>query len=174
MRVGVEEPVLENHLGDDQRRALGERVAIEAGFVERRQVGDLHAADPFERDHARGGEIREDARDLDPRIVGEVGRETLGVAHLLQVVELCAERVHEFVRQTHHVVASGRLRMPARARGEVLDDLEVPLHVLDHVRPAHLHDHVGSVVQRRGMGLSDRRAGERRGSKVANAVSAGA
>jgi hypothetical protein len=30
--------------------------------------------------------------------------------------------------------------------GEVLDDLEVALHVLDHARPTHLHDHFGSVV----------------------------
>ena len=51
--------------------------------------------------------------------------------------------------------------MPARARGEVLDDLEVLLHILDHVRPAHLHDHIGSVVQRGVVGLPYRRAGKR-------------
>ena len=37
MRIGVEEPVLEDHLGGDQRRSLGELVAVEAGFVERRR-----------------------------------------------------------------------------------------------------------------------------------------
>ena len=42
---------------------------------------------------------------------------------------------------------------------------EVLLHVLDHVRPAHLHDHIGSVMQRRGVGLPDRRAGKRHGLK---------
>jgi hypothetical protein len=52
MWVGVEEPVLEDHFRGDERRALGNRVMIEAGVVERRQIRDLHTADPFERDHA--------------------------------------------------------------------------------------------------------------------------
>ena len=41
MRIGMKKAVVEDHLGGDERSALGERVTVEAGFVNRRKVGDL-------------------------------------------------------------------------------------------------------------------------------------
>jgi hypothetical protein len=89
--IGVEETVVEHHLPDDARGARGEGVTIDAGRVERRQIGDLHAIDPLERDYPRGGQVPEDFRYLDGRHRREVDCEAVGVAALLQVVELRAQ-----------------------------------------------------------------------------------
>ena len=132
----MEEAILEHHLRDDPRGALREVVAIEAGLLERGDVRDLHASDPFKRDHPGGGQVPEDARDLHGRVAREVGREPLGVARLLEVVELSPERLHELVGQPSQVVTCRCFRATTRPCREVLDDLEVLVHNLDHVWPA--------------------------------------
>ncbi len=161
MRIGVEEAILEHHLRDDLRGALRKVVPIESGLVERGAVRDLHPPDPFERDHPGGGQVPEDARDLHGGIALEVGGEAIGAARLLEVVELRPERMHELVGQADEVVPSRGLRVPARARGEITDDLEVLVHLLDHVWPSHLHDNFGPVVQCCQVRLPDRCARKR-------------
>lgn len=54
VRVGVKEAVLEDHLGGHSGRQLGERVAVDAGLVERVGVVDLDAADTLEGQDAGG------------------------------------------------------------------------------------------------------------------------
>lgn len=56
---------------------------------------------------------------------------------------------------------SGRLPVPAGMRGEVLEDLQILLDLLDNARPAHLDHDLRAVVQRRGVRLPDRGGGQR-------------
>jgi hypothetical protein len=154
--IGVEEPIVEHHLGGDVRGSFGERVPIHARGVERGGVGDLHPIDALQRDDPGRRGLPEHARDLYVGLVGEVAREPLGVTPLREVVQLGAELPRELLRDADHVHACRRLPPATGAGGAVLQDLEVLLHLLDRAGAADLDHDLGSVVQQRRVRLPDR------------------
>ncbi|MBI5105850.1 MAG: response regulator, partial [Solirubrobacterales bacterium] len=163
MRIGVEEPILEHHLGDDPRRTLGQRMAVDPGSVQRVQVGDVEPPDPLERQHPRRRGVPVNARDVHVGIAREVRSEALGVAPFAEVVDLRPEGVRELLGDTDDVVARRSAPPPVRASREVEQDLEVAVDLLHDARPPDLDDDLGPVLQHRRMGLADRCGRQRLG-----------
>ena len=75
---------------------------------------------------------------------------------LLEVVELGADRLCELGDDPDGIDVAGELPRPLRPGGEVLQDLEVDLHLEHRARPANLHHHGRAVGERRRVGLADR------------------
>lgn len=136
---------------------------IDSCRVEGRAIGYLQAAETFECDHTRGRQIPEHAGDLDGRIVGKVGREALGVARLVQVVQFSTKSASELDGHADEVDAGRSLPASTSPRGQVLQDLQVLVHLLHGAGAANLDDDLGPIVQRRGVRLADGRARQRLG-----------
>ena len=118
--------------------------------------------EPVEREQAAGRVAPPDARHRDAIVAGEVPPEGLGVAGLLLVVELEADRAAELVDQlarVDEVELADALARDARRRRH---QLEVGLDLACRVRTLHLDDHLDVVGQRRTMHLADRRRRDRR------------
>ena len=112
MRVGVEEPVAEDH----RHPRLGHQVREVAPLVERHDevdVRELRPLEPLEREHARAGVRPVDLRHLHVRVAGEVAVEHLRVPALEAVVELLADLPRELV---HELPASMKSSARTRSR----------------------------------------------------------
>ena len=108
------------------------------------------------------------------RVAGELSGEALGVVALLQVVQFLTDGVGELCGETDDVVVDGR-RPPARgADGEVVQDLQIDVHLLHDAGPAHLDHDVRTVCEHRQVRLPDRGAGERLGVEPGERFSGGA
>ena len=73
------------------------------GVASQVEVAELDAHEPLERQHPLAGVRAVHARDGDPRLLGEVAPEDLGVAGLDAVVELAPDRAGELVHHRHRV-----------------------------------------------------------------------
>ena len=161
VRVAVEEPVPEDHrhpgLGDQVREAAA---LLHLPRVER-QVGELHALEQVEREHARARVAPVDARDLHVRVAREAVVEGLGVAALEAVVELLADRARELVHELARVDEVERAHPLAREPGGLVEEREVGLDLARGVRPLHLDRDAPAVRKRRPVHLADRRGRDR-------------
>ena len=161
MRVAVEEPVAEDHrhprLGDQvgEVPALLERPCVEL------EVGELHAVEVLEREHARARVRPVDARDRDVRVTGEVPVEGIRVARLEPVVELLPDRARELVDDLVRVDEVERADALLGELRRLVHEREVGLDLPRRVRPLHLDGDAAAVRQRRAMHLPDRRCRDR-------------
>ncbi len=97
MRVGVEEPVPEDH----RHPGLGHDVGEPAPLLGRPalvvEVGELDALEPVEGQHAAARVAPVGPGNANVRMADEVPVELLGVSRLVSVVELLADRTGELV-----------------------------------------------------------------------------
>ena len=156
MRVAVEEPVPEDH----RHPRLGDQVREPAALVERPvldvDVGELHAVEVLERQHARARVRPVDLRHGDVRVPGEVVVERVGVARLEPVVELLPDRARELVDELVRVDEVERADALLREPRGLVHQREVGLDLARRVRPLHLDGDALAVRQRRAMHLADR------------------
>ena len=119
------------------------------------------ALEPVERQQAARRVAPPDARHGDPVVIGEVASERLGVARLLLVVELEANRAGELVDE---LVGVDEVELPHALTDDPCrrrHQLEIGLDLPRCRRTLHLDDDLGVVRQRRTVHLSDRRSGDR-------------
>ena len=159
----MKEPVFEDHLQQDARRALGQLRPVDASCVKRRRVVDLQAPHALEGQDAGGSGLPEHPWDVDLVIGGKIGGEALGAPSFLYVVELGAQGQREFLCQADQVIALRDLPTPARGAGHRLQDVEVLLDLLDHSWTPYLDYDLGAIGQRRHVRLSDGRRRQRQG-----------
>jgi hypothetical protein len=81
----------------------------------------------------------------------------------VQVVQFGTESASELVGHADEVDAGRCLPVSTRPRGQVLQDLQVLVHLLHGAGAANLDDDIGSVVKRRGVRLADGGARQRLG-----------
>ncbi len=161
MRVGVKEPVPEDHrhprLGDEVREVapLFERE------TERVDVGELRPVEPLECQHARARVRPVDLRHLHVRVAGEVAVERLRVAALEPVVELLPDLPRELVDEPTRVDEVERADTLLHELRRLVQEDEVGLDLTRCVRTLHLHRHGAAVRKRRAVHLSDRRCRNR-------------
>ena len=67
MRIGVEEPVAEDHADVDPHERLDHVGRIEPGGAQPGDIGDLDAVQELHGQHAPGGELAVDLRHDDAR-----------------------------------------------------------------------------------------------------------
>ena len=103
------------------------------------EVGELDALEVLERQHALARVAPVDARHDDVRVPGEVAVERLGVAGLLAVVELLADRARELVDDLAGVDEVERTDALLDEPRGLLEQLDVALDLARRVRPLHLH-----------------------------------
>ncbi len=161
MRVGVEEPVPEDH----RHPGLGHHVREPAALLGRPvlvvEVGELDALKPVEGQHpvARVAPVR--ARHPYVRVADEVPVKLLRVPRLVPVVELLANRARELVDERNGVDELERAdALPDEARG-LVEELEVGLDLARSGRPLHLDHHALAVRKGRAVHLADRGRRER-------------
>ena len=166
VRVGVEEAVLDDHLHHRLGAALREHLAVQPRGVHGGQVLAGHTVDQILHIHARGGVLPVHARN--PHVVQrrEVARDAFGMAAFGSQIQLSPQRTGELAHQL--LGAVGRQRGPL-ARGHAGQALEQPEIGVDHgfdAGAAHLHHHLGAVVQPGAVHLRDGRGSERRGVEL--------
>ena len=71
---------------------------VDAGALQRPEVGNLDAFDQLHREHAPRGQIAIDLRDHDVGAIGEIGGDDLAVARLVDEVELHRNVLQNFAR----------------------------------------------------------------------------
>jgi hypothetical protein len=160
--IRVEEAVLEDHPADGLGRVHGQQVPVEPGVLERGVVVDLDAPDPLHREDPGGGGLPEDLRDVHPGVAHEVLGHPLGVARLREVVQLVPQGLGELVGETHEVEVLHGRPVGGQQLGQLREDLEVAVDLLDDAGAAHLHDDVHPLVDGR-VRLADRARGEGHG-----------
>ena len=74
MRVGVEEAVAQHLVAENFDELLRDEMLVDAGALERVDVGDLDALDQFHREHAPRGELAIHLGHQHHWIGGEVAR----------------------------------------------------------------------------------------------------
>ena len=72
MRVGVVEPVAEDHVEEHPRPAPGQLVRVAAGAPRVVELGERGAVQVLHRQHPARGELRDRGRELHARVAGEV------------------------------------------------------------------------------------------------------
>ena len=82
MRVGVHEVVDEDLFQVGVVQLARQLRTADAGVVDGGEVVDLDAGHVFQGQHAAGGVVPEDIRDVDAGIIREVGGEAIGVVPL--------------------------------------------------------------------------------------------
>ena len=161
VRVGVEEAVPEHHLGHRTGRAGRQGRTVGPGGIEPRQVVDLQPVHPLQGQHPGGGGLPEDPGDTDGVVVGEVRRETFGVASFGEVVQFRPQRGGELLGNAGQVVVGGGLPMAAGPGGHVLQDLQVFLDLCGDPGSTRLDHDLGAVGQAGRMGLPQGCTGQR-------------
>ena len=154
--VAVEDAVAEDHL----EPRLGDQDRKPAPLVHRRrlevEVAELDAHEPFQRQHALARVRAVDPRDRDPRVLGEVAPEDLGVPGLDAVVELAPDRACELVHDRHRVDEREPVDPPPDDPGNLVEQRQVGLDLARGRRPLHLDRHEAPVRELGVMHLADR------------------
>ena len=88
VRIGVEEAVGEDLLGEDVDERVRHPRRVDAGLPQRAHVVDLDALDELHHEHAAARVLPDDRRDVDLGAVREAAADRLGVAALVLEVEL--------------------------------------------------------------------------------------
>ncbi len=161
MRVGVEEPVPEDH----RHPGVGELVCDVAALLGPHrlelEIGDLRAAQELEREDPRGRVLADHARYDDPLVAREVPMERLGVPRLVTVVELEADRARELVDELLRIHELERLHPLLQETRSLVQEAEIGFDLITGRRPLHLYGNLLPVRQDRAMHLADRRRGDR-------------
>ncbi len=127
-----------------------------SGVVERVDVGQLHAVDELECEHARACVAPVDARDANARVAGEVVAEAVGVARLAAVVELLADVARELVDDPARVdEVEPAQPVLGEARG-LVQQRDVGLDLGGRVGALHLDRDAAAVREDRAVHLADR------------------
>ena len=162
MRVSVEEAVAEDHRHPGVGHPVRELASLLGRARVEIQVGELRSLQELERQHPRRRVAPDHLRHGDLRRVAEVAPEGLGVAGLVLVVELLADRAAELVDEclgVDEVERTNALAHDARRRAH---QLQVRLDLPRGLRPLHLHDDLVACRQRRAVHLADRGSRDRR------------
>ena len=130
---------------------------------------DLLAVDPLQDEHALG-HVRPDhlRHDQILEVLEETG-DQLGVARLLDEVELCAQVGVELVGQCSELEQLRGLGVLFEQTNRRADHVEVELDLLDDPGAANLDDYVPSVLEQRLVDLRDRGCGQRLGLEPGDA-----
>lgn len=119
-------------------------------------------AQPLHGQHARGGELGEDARDAHRLFPLEHPAETPQVRRFDRVVDLLLERPRQLVHDRRRLRHLELDELALGQAGQVLQDLDVGLDDAPQPRPLHLDHHLGARPDELGgMDLSQRGRGER-------------
>ena len=103
-----------------------------------------------------------DAGRAQPRLVGEVLGEALGVAALAQVIQLVAHGIGELLDHLLQVLEDRRVDAARRQVRQVAQDLQIQLNLAGDAGLLDLDHHLAAIAQRGGVDLADRGAGQRR------------
>src|SRR6185369_4792854 len=163
MRIGMEEPVLANHFEDNPGCVISEPAAIRALFVEGLQIVDLYATYSLQGEHARGCGFPKHTRNMNMWVGSEVNGKPLGVVGLANVIELPAQRLRKLFHQTTQIIMICKTPMPARGSGELVEDLEILIHLFNHSGPPNFDNDLGAVAKSRRMRLPDGGCSQRDG-----------
>ena len=161
MRVAVPEAVDADLLEVGAQQHAGELRVVVLDEGERRQLGDLAPAHELRRQHPRGGHVVHHAGDVDLRERGEVVAQDVGVARLLQVIQLVRQRDPGLLDGADEVQLPGDLGVLVERMGDVVEHRQLLAHLLAHVRALDLHDDVGAVAEDGAVGLAERCGSER-------------
>ncbi len=95
VRIGVEEPIDEEHLVEGLDELEGDVLGLHAGGAELIELRDLEAFHERHREDVLGGEIVDHFGERDPALAFEVLRHPLHARGLVQVVRLATEEIDE-------------------------------------------------------------------------------
>ena len=164
VRVGVEQPVVEDLAEERREQAPGELVARDRRRVERLGVADRAADDLLHHEHAAGARASGTRAGIAiPTSSARFSRSAVPTARLVQEVELLLEPGDQLLAASSRARSRGRPRRGARAaRGEP-QDRRVARDDLVDARPLDLDHHRRAVVRARpgASGRSTRRRAAR-------------
>ncbi len=161
MRVGVEEAVPEHLVEHRAKQPLGEKPAIGSPLSGLLGIGDGHPFEPLLDEEPVGAEIAVELRDSDVARRTDEHRHLLHRRRLALEVELGEEAPRELVE---HLTRANALAEAGPLLGDFGDERqrrEVAVHHVRDVGPLDLHDDRLARLKLGGVGLTDRRGGER-------------
>ncbi|BDZ62445.1 hypothetical protein GCM10025873_22360 [Demequina sediminis] len=168
MGVSMEEAVEEELIEHDRGEGVRDVGGVDAGLAKARVIRDLDRGDVLKREHLPRGALPHHGGDSHARLVGEVGREALGVDPLVEIVDLLEAGLRELLDQGGHVDAAIDEPHAAQPPAHLPQRGEVDVHDVADPRALHLDHHVrkaglGGVVlsQARPVCLAQRRGGHR-------------
>src|SRR5208283_3547477 len=119
MRVGVEEAVAQDLVAENFDELLRNEMLVDAGALERVDVGDLDALDQFHREHAPRGELAINLGHQHQRIGGEVAAHDGGVVGLVNEVELHRDVLERLAHEYAIVEVALEEREPSQHQRQV-------------------------------------------------------
>ena len=127
MRIGVEEPVPEDHRHPRVGQPVGDVAPLVGPHRLEVEVGDLRAREVLEREDPRRRVLPDHPRDDDAARPREVAVERLRVARLVPVVELEPDRACELVHELLRIHELERLHPLAQEPRGLVEETEVGL-----------------------------------------------
>ncbi len=160
VRVGVEESIGEDLLGQERAPPGGDILRVDPDPTDTVQVVDVDPVDPLHRQDLAGREGVNRLGDVGEGLVDELEPATLHRPALGVQVEFSLEVPLELLGQRDRP-GGGQPGEPTLGHvGEVPEDVEVGLHDLLDPRPPNLQDDRSAIGQGRGMDLGDRGRGQ--------------
>ena len=163
VRIGVEEVVAEHLLVEHAHALGGERLAVDAGRVQRGDVVRRDAAHALHRHRALRRVRPDHFRHVQIGRPGPVAAQQAGIAGLALQVEFGGQRVLDL---GHDLARADLVRVGMRAfddGGDALQQRDVAGDLAADVRAQHLHHHLAPARQRGGVHLRDAGRRQRRG-----------
>ena len=159
MRIGLKEPVDEDHLEHGIRRTRGEDLAIEARLVDGRQIVAADALDVLLHIHRAARPFPVDAWHEHVEIIGKIAGEAFGVACLYCEIEFPLQRSAQLAYNVDGPVAAGLGCLPLGEMGKVLEDAQIGVDFRRDAGSANLQDDRRAAGERGPMDLGNRSGG---------------
>ncbi len=140
MGIGVEVAVFKDHAQDQVESALADELFVVSAAVEFLALRGFDAFHVFHGQHAVGGKVVIDFRDMDPFIFQKHSGKALDVGGLHAIVDFILDRAGEFFHDAGGIVQIPSFHMALHEGGDVEHDFNVDLDHFADVGPLDLDD----------------------------------
>ncbi|GAV35251.1 hypothetical protein ROTAS13_02926 [Roseomonas sp. TAS13] len=155
VRVGVEEPVHQGHAEEGLGAPVRQDGGVHPGRLQRRAVARVLALQVVLHQQPFGGVFPVDAGEDDFRPVREAGGDGLGVAALVDEIQLLPHGAQELAQDVAGTVAGEFGPFGFQHPGQVGQEAQVGLHQRAQAGTADLDHHLLPVAQRGAVDLGD-------------------
>ena len=153
VRIGVEQPIHDDHFEHRARPCLGNALAIHSGCIDGSKVQSGDPIHKFLNVDAFPCPFPIDSGNQDLIIALKIGRNLLGIMSLGREVEFALQRLRELLDDLLRV-KGGQLRdMPFSQRRQIGQQAHIGFDLRPDPGPLNLEHHLGAVFQRRPVNL---------------------
>ena len=159
MRIGLKEPVDEDHLEHGTRHALGKNLAIEASLVDGRQIVAADALDVLLHIHRAARPFPINLWHEHVEIIAKIAGESFGIACLYCEIEFPLQRSAQLAYNVDRPVTAGLEYFALGEMGKVLEDAQIGVDLRCDAGSANLQDDRRPARERGPMYLGNRSGG---------------